>query len=99
MHDVRAELRALLSGPRLSRMCGVSRVLDWFDSDEVPTHTLLELIGFTLLNDGEVRYRLLAEPSADRRADVIQGELFRLDQLVHRASGQQVDWPKGMSWN
>jgi Lon protease-like protein len=99
MDRVRDELRSLLSGPRLSRMYGVSRVLEWFDSDDVPTHALLELIGFTLLNDGEIRYQLLEEPSVGRRADVIHSELARLDDLVRKARGQCTDWPKGMSWN
>lgn len=100
MHTVRRRLRRLLSGPQLSRMCGAETVLKWFDTEEVPTEALLELVGSALVNDAEVKYQLLAEPSPERRAELIQNELGRLDELVRRSDGQPYrDWPKGVSWN
>lgn len=100
MLDVRDALRELLTGPRLSRMRSVDTVMEWFDRDDIPTHALLELIGFTLVKDEELRYRLLAEPDPGKRATMIKRELRSLDHLVKRADAQSHDtWPKGMSWN
>jgi Lon protease-like protein len=96
----RRQLRTMLSGPRLSRMRGVDKIMQWFDHKDVPTHALLELIGFSLLHDGELRYRLLAEASPIRRADIISTALANLDHLIRVADRQPYrDWPKGMSWN
>jgi len=101
MPAVRTELRTILNNPRLStRLHGAQRVIEWFDQDEVSTHALLELIGFTLVKDLEVRYQLLAEPNPIRRAEIIRGELRHLDAIVRKAETQSYpDWPKGMSWN
>ena len=101
MPAVRSELRSLLNHPRLAtRLHGAQRVIEWFDQDDVSTHALLELIGFTLVKDLEVRYRLLAEPNPDRRADIIKFELKHLEALVRQAESQSfAKWPKGMSWN
>jgi Lon protease-like protein len=97
---VRRSLERLLSRPRLQRLVGGDVVREWIARKEVPTHALLELAGFTLVNDDRVRYRLLAEADPKVRAKLITGELGRLDALVERAEGQcWRDWPKGMSWN
>ena len=96
----RRRLRSLLSGPRLKRMRGVDKVMEWFEHREVPTHALLELIGFSLLHDDDLRYQLLAEANPQRRATIICRELQHLDQLLCSADRQPYrDWPKGMSWN
>lgn len=101
MPGVRDQLHALLSGPRLSRMRCIETVMQWFDRDDVTTHALLELIGFVLVQDQELRYRLLAEPCPTRRAKLITGELETLDSLVDRVEQHQSpdEWPKGVSWN
>lgn len=97
---VRGAIRSLLSGPRLQRMNGVESVLEWIARKDVPTHALLELVGFTLISDDRLRYRLLAEPSPKRRALLIHQELTRIDRLVEKASEQDASrWPKGVSWN
>ena len=100
MPEVRRELRHLLKSRTLSRMRCIKTVMDWFDRDDVPTHALMELIGFALLPDCEIRYQLLAEASPHRRADMIKGELLNLSEIVSRAEHQSfADWPKGLSWN
>ncbi|MDZ4754369.1 MAG: LON peptidase substrate-binding domain-containing protein [Phycisphaerae bacterium] len=97
---VRGALKALLQRPRLQRLAGAEVVLEWIARKDVPTHALLELVGFTLMNDERVRYRLLAEPDPKLRATLIRGELGRLDALVAKAEEQAWrDWPKGLSWN
>ncbi len=100
MAEIRQELRELLNGPRLSRMRSVETVMEWFDRQDVSTHALLELIGFALLKDSELKYRLLAEANPLRRAGMIKSELCNLDRLVGRAERQHYrSWPKGLSWN
>jgi hypothetical protein len=75
-------------------------MMEWLDREDVPTHALLELIGFAVVRDTELKYRLLAESDPLRRAAIIKGELIYLDRLVHRAERQDyVSWPRGMSWN
>ncbi|MHC4416371.1 MAG: LON peptidase substrate-binding domain-containing protein [Planctomycetota bacterium] len=100
MSEIRQQLRDLLMSPRLSRLRSVETVVEWFDRDDVSTHALLELIGFALLRDSELKYRLLAEANPIRRAGMIKHELVNLDGLVSRAERQPYrSWPKGMSWN
>jgi Lon protease-like protein len=97
---VRRTLKNMLGGPRLKRMRSVETVMEWFDREDVSTHALLELIGFALVHDTEMKYRLLAEADPLRRARIIRRELTNLDQLVLAAERQAFrDWPKGMSWN
>lgn len=101
MTSVRRSLHRLLSSPRLrAKMRSIDTVMQWFDRDDVSTQALLELIGFALVHDTEMKYRLLEEGSALRRAQILQHELVNLDHLVLAAERQAYrDWPKGMSWN
>jgi len=100
MKDIRDELRQMLTNPRLSRLRAVDTVMEWFDRDDVSTHSLLEFIGFALLKDCELKYRLLAEANPIRRAGIIKDELASIDRLVRRAQRQPYEaWPKGMAWN
>lgn len=100
MTEVRDTLRELLQGDRLSRMRSVDTVLEWFGREEIPTHALLELIGFTMVKDNEVKYQLLAEPDPFQRAELIMRDLKHIDELIRQAEQQSYrTWPKGMSWN
>ena len=100
MNDIRNQLREMLTSPRLSRLRAVDTVMEWFDRDDVSTHSLLEFIGFALLKDRELKYRLLAEANPLRRAGIIKDELASIDHLVRRAQRQSYKtWPKGMAWN
>lgn len=100
MSEVRYRLRELLAREGLSQLRSTQAIVDWFDKEEVTTHALLELIGFSMIRDLETRYALLAEASANRRASLITTELVHLDQLIASALHQSwEDWPKGISWN
>lgn len=100
MTEVRRDLKSILVGPRLSRLRSIESVMEWFDREDVSTHALLELLGFALMHDTEVKYRLLAEPDPISRAGLIKRELKCLDHLLCKADRQAFrDWPKGMSWN
>lgn len=100
MKEIREQLRQMLTRPHLARLRAVESVMQWFDRTEVSTHALLELIGFALLAEGELKYRLLEEANPVRRASIIKSELAHLDDLVGRADRQSHrSWPKGLSWN
>ncbi len=100
MPEVRDALRRMLTRPTLARLHTVPVLMEWFDDQEVSTHALIELIGFTLVQNDELKYRLLAEAKPERRAEMVEAELRDLDVLIDRASRQNAEtWPKGMSWN
>lgn len=97
---LREQLRELVGGPQLRRMSTAQAVLEWIDRTDIPTHAVLEIVGFALVRDEELRYRLLEEPSPRGRARIIRGELRRLARLVAKADEQGWrEWPKGLSWN
>jgi len=97
---VRDALRKMLQSPHLAKMRSVDTVVQWFDREDVSTHALLELIGFALVHDSNLKYQLLEEATPLGRARIIRNELRNLDHLVQAAQRQKYkDWPKGMSWN
>lgn len=98
--DTRERLRSMLSEGPLTHLSAASQIATLARDDELPTAALLELVSFTMVTDEESRYRLLAEPRADRRAALVERELAHLESLLRRAELQRPDlWPKGMSWN
>lgn len=100
MPAARRKLKAMLKSTQVRRMRGVDKLAEWFDHEGVPTHALLELVGFSLVPDFELRYKLLAEASPVRRARIITNEITSLDRLIRQADRQPFrQWPKGMSWN
>jgi Lon protease-like protein len=100
LERVRLMLQAMLANPELRRMRSVRGVLAWFKRGDVPTHALLELLGFTLVYDPETRYRLLAEPNVMVRAGVIAREIRSLTRVLVLAERQSyARWDKGQSWN
>ena len=100
MLKVRESIRQLFSGPRLSRMAAASTVMEYIDRNEIPTSILLELIGFAVIFDDDIRYQLLAEPECRRRGELVEAELETMDRLVRQVDCQGFsEWPKGMSFN
>ncbi len=100
MPEVREDLRTLLCGRRLQCLRGIETLTEWINREDVPTHALLELIGFAVVRDTELKYKLLAEADPIQRAVLIKCELQYLDDMVRRTGGQSHHaWPKGMSWN
>ncbi|MCH2160473.1 MAG: LON peptidase substrate-binding domain-containing protein [Phycisphaerales bacterium] len=98
--EIRESIRELFSGPRLRRLAAASTVMEYIDRDEVPTHVLLELIGFAVILDDEIRYQLLEEADCRERALVVERELEAMDRLVGQVDRQRPDtWPKGVSFN
>lgn len=90
---------ALTESP-LTQMTAAETVLGYVRNDEIPTSALLELVSFTMTPSGELRYRLLAEGDAARRAHLLRTELEHIQDLIRRAQAQHPEeWPKGCSWN
>ena len=91
MQGLRDELYGMLTSNHMVSLNQVDSVISWFDREDVSTHTLLELIGFTFVQDSECRYRLLAEPTIDGRTRIIRTELVHLERLIAQARRQQRD--------
>lgn len=91
MQGLRDELYGLLTNGNIGSLNRVDSIVDWFQRDDVSTHTLLELIGFTFIQDSECRYRLLAEPTIDGRTRIIRSELSQLERMIGLARRQQRD--------
>ena len=91
MQGLRDELYGLITGGNIGSLNRVETIVDWFQRKDVSTHTLLELIGFTFIQDSECRYRLLAEPTIDGRTRIIRSELSQLERMIGLARRQQRD--------
>ena len=97
---IRTRLSSSLSTTPLAKLSVAKPILDCARDTQIPTTALLELLGFTVINDNELRYKLLAEGDALVRAEMIFGELTQLSRLIKQADKQRPqDWPKGCSWN
>jgi len=98
----RRRMRELLDDGQLSRHRFQSKVLEWFDRDDIPSHVLIEIVGhliMTTVDDAERRYQLLAESDTLERAEFTERQLHQLVGELQAVETQVSDWPKGMSWN
>ncbi len=96
----RARVLSLLSETRLQDLTDAKPVVSHLNDADVPTSAILELVAFSLLNDAELRYRLLDEGDAFRRSMMIERELVSLQGLLELAAPQRsLETPKGVSWN
>ena len=89
LDSVRAELESLLCDTDLQRLESVTMVLKCMESQEVDTTTLLEIIASALVRDANTRYAILAEASVAGRADLVRGELLRLEHMLLLATRQR----------
>lgn len=99
---LRSEFRDLLHDNSMDHIRGIQTIREWVerDEDEVPTHALIELIGFALIHQVDRKYKLLALPDPAERGELVADELHQLQSLILRALAQHPErWPKGMSWN
>ena len=100
MRRVRSMMHDLLSRPRLCRVEAAKHVVGWFARADVPVHAAIEVAGYALVRDAEMRYRLLAEPDPYRRAAIVRDAVMDLERTIALAERQGSDaWPKGQSWN
>lgn len=100
LERARSVVREMLEDGPLSRLRAADPVLEYVGNGDLPTVAVMELVSFTLVSDQRVKYRLLAEGRAERRAGLILSELRHLSQLIDRAGAQHPEeWPKGCSWN
>ena len=96
----RRRIEEMLTDGELSELRVAEPVLEYVRNEDITASALMELVSFTIITDLSVRYVLLAEPSAFRRAKVIVGELSHIASLIRRAKAQRPqEWPKGCSWN
>lgn len=97
---VRERLRGLFSERPLKDLTAAQGISGVLQSTAAPTIAVLELISASIISDNELKYRLLAEPDAASRAELIEHELKALRSLLARAE-KQLDpkAPKGVVWN
>lgn len=97
---LRTRLEEGLEHGTLKRLAQSDTLLEFVRDEDIPTTALLELISFTLVEDKEKRYRLLAEGDADARAGIVDIELQSLDRLIRRALLQTgEEFPRGYTPN
>lgn len=100
MPEVRTTFRQLLDRPRMARLTGIERMRELVARTDIPTIVALEVLGFALVHDTEVKYRLLEESEPLRRAEILVRELRTLERIIARSDDQAwSEWPKGLSWN
>ena len=100
LYGVRERINELLAEGPLSSLTHAEWVIERIKDEDIPTAVILELASFALPTAREIRYRLLAEPDAGERAEIIEKELLSLQHLIRMARTQHSeDWPKGCSWN
>lgn len=100
LYGMRERLRELLSEGPLTQLVASKWIVERLHDEDIPASALLELVSFTMLSDGELRYSLLSEPDAAARAQTVERELLRLGRLIEMAGAQHPEaWPKGLSWN
>jgi len=100
MKPVRLNVLRLLSKSSLQDLKDASAMVRHLRDPEVPTAAILELVGFSLIQDAEAKYQLLAEADVMRRADIVQDELRALKNLLDLARPQRgAPPPRGCSWN
>lgn len=100
LEPARLELKRMLSSTSLRDMTDSKAVIKHLADRDVPTSAILELVTFALLNDRELRYRLLEEGDPGKRAGLIHGELSDIKRLLDLASRQRQETPpKGCWWN
>lgn len=84
----------------LARFESAQDLLEYVADDRINTATLLELVTFSLLNDADLRYRLLDEGDAIERSRMVRGALEQTSRMLRLARRQHPEkWPKGLSWN
>lgn len=100
LEGARRQLHEIMASTALKDMTDAKAVVKHLSDPEVPTSAILELVSFSILSGSELRYRLLAEGDAFRRAALIEGELSVLRRLLELAAPQrQSGAPKGCNWN
>lgn len=100
LYGLRERLSELLGEGPLTQLVLGKWVMERVQNDEIPASALLDLTTFALMTDRELKYKLLAEPDAAVRADLVETELQKIGRLVEQAALQHPErWPRGCSWN
>jgi len=97
---VRDRLREWFGCSPLTSLAAADSIETHLETGELPTSAILDLLAITVVTDQEMKYRLLAEPTPEGRAAMIEEELVSLRSLLSRAERQiDAEAPRGVSWN
>ncbi|MCA9311994.1 MAG: LON peptidase substrate-binding domain-containing protein [Phycisphaerales bacterium] len=96
----RESILRLLGSEPLTELKAGQEIRNQLREPRVPTSAALEIITMSVLTDTPTQYRLLAEGSAPRRAEIVEQELQRLAAAIDSAKRQaDPDAPRGVVWN
>lgn len=97
---LRVWVRRELELGALRHLSAAGSVLEYVRDEQVPTPAVLELLGFALTAEPDMRYRLLAEPTIAGRGRILQRELASLGRSIELSEPQRsMVLPKGCRWN
>ncbi|MBX3358918.1 MAG: LON peptidase substrate-binding domain-containing protein [Phycisphaeraceae bacterium] len=97
---VRHQLGDMLSTAPMTDLRDAAAFAHHLRDEQVPTTALLDLLSFVLLTEPGLRYRLLEQADARRRAALVLTELESVRLLLTRAGPQRLaELPKGCCWN
>ncbi len=100
LEPYRQRITEAMENDRLADLRNAKGVLEHLKNHDIPTSVLIELLGHQFVSNEERRYRLLACDDAERRAEIVSGELMSIQRLLQKAYPQRmVETPKGCHWN
>ena len=98
--DLRDAFADALEAEPLRELRNAAALAEHLRDENVPTSAVLELVTMALIDDLEVRYRMLATGAPAERAKIVSRELESLARLLRLAQPQsEVVATKGCSWN
>lgn len=98
----RHEFRDALSTEPLNKLRNAGQIVEYLQSDEVPSSLMIEMLGLTFLTESEQRYALLEIGDPERRAQIITKHLGELGKVLRKALPQLLaksNLPKGIHLN
>ncbi|MBX3385391.1 MAG: LON peptidase substrate-binding domain-containing protein [Phycisphaeraceae bacterium] len=98
----RKRIASMLSSEPLSGLRDADSFIEHLEQPRIPSAVIVELLGDAVLSTegSDKRYEFLAEPSAVRRAQQVEGSLERLAHMLRRAQPQRsLPAEKGCHWN
>jgi len=96
----RERLLEHLEDGKLSRMSIADALSGYARDTDLPVEVLVDVAAFALIDDNEMRYKLLSEGDPEIRADIVEDQAAKLERMLAQAEKQRPeDWPKGISYN
>ncbi|MEM9064305.1 MAG: LON peptidase substrate-binding domain-containing protein [Planctomycetota bacterium] len=96
----RGTLLERLEGGQLSRLTIAEALVGYARDTDIPPEVLIDVAAFALVDDNDMRYRLLAEADPGVRATIVNQQAAGIERMLKLADKQRPEeWPKGVSFN